>query len=124
MIKKISKGGFSLVEILLALLILGIGIVTLFNLFPLGFQALAYSRRLNEVSLLAQKKMEELKSQNALLEEGENSGEEGNLKWRISTKPLQIQGGPEVFLVELNIDFDFQGKSQTQKFVTYLSQNK
>ncbi|MBI4972773.1 MAG: prepilin-type N-terminal cleavage/methylation domain-containing protein [Candidatus Omnitrophica bacterium] len=57
-----AKRGFSLVEILLALLILGIGIVTLFNLFPLGFQALAYSRRLNEVSLLAQKKMEELKS--------------------------------------------------------------
>ncbi|MBI5145498.1 MAG: prepilin-type N-terminal cleavage/methylation domain-containing protein, partial [Candidatus Omnitrophica bacterium] len=38
-----AKRGFSLVEILLALLILGIGIVTLFNLFPLGFQALAYS---------------------------------------------------------------------------------
>jgi len=114
--------GFSLVEILVALLILGLGIAVLFNLFPLGWQALAHSRKLNEVSLLAQKKMEELKTPTGLVL-GEQSGKEGDLSWKINAQPLKLSDGIEVIFVELDVDFDFQKTPQKQRFITYLSED-
>lgn len=113
------KKGFTLVEILVALFIFGVGIVTFFNLFPLGLQSLSYSRRLNEVYFFAQKKMEELKLYN--IGSRPTEGEEKNLTWKISSKPVKVAEGLEVMLVELNIDFDFQKTRQNQKFVTYLA---
>ncbi len=111
--------GFSLVEILISLLILGLGLLVLFNLFPLGLQSLNYGRKLNEVSFLAQKKIEELKSQSAI-EIGQKSGKEGDLSWSISTQPLKLKDDIEVIYVEMDISFAFQGVNQKQRFVTYL----
>lgn len=111
--------GFTLVEVLISLVVLGLGIVVVLNLFPLGWQALMYSRRLSEVSFLAQKKLEELKSQGAVTP-AELSGSDGYLNWSLHIKPLALEEGIEVNFVELDIDFDFQAKKQTQKFVTYL----
>jgi prepilin-type N-terminal cleavage/methylation domain-containing protein len=112
--------GFSLIEVLVALFILGVGIAAVFNLFPLGWQSLAYSRKLNEVHLLAQKKLEELKNQEAW-EEGEQSGDEGDLSWSLSTKPLKLQADVEVIVVELEVDFEFQKQAQKQRFITYVA---
>ncbi len=55
--------GFTLIEVLLAIFILGLGMVTSFNLFPVGLQSLSYARRLNEVYFLAEKKMEDLNAE-------------------------------------------------------------
>lgn len=112
------KKGFTLIEILVSLFIFGLAVVIIFNLFPLSLQSLSYSRRLNEVYFLAQKKMEELKLYN--IGSVPMEGEENNLTWKISAKPVKIAEGLELQLVELNIDFDFQEKRQNQKFVTYL----
>jgi prepilin-type N-terminal cleavage/methylation domain-containing protein len=117
---KRSSTGFSLVEVLVALFILGMGIATLFNLFPLGWQALAHSRKLNEVYLLADRKMEECKTRGHL-EEGQASGQEGDLNWSISLKPFGLQGGGEVTFVQMEIDFVFQNQTQKQRFITYLT---
>lgn len=112
------KKGFTLVEILIALLILGSGMVLSFNLFVLGWQSLSYSRKLNEVAYLAQTKLEELKSQKDIIKMGETSGKEKGMTWIINTQP---QGSTlEIIQVELNIEFDFQTKPQKHKFVTYL----
>lgn len=115
-----SLTGFTLVEILISLLVLGIGITIMFNLFPLAFQSLMYSRRLNEAYFLAEKKLEELKSQ-GLSGQTSLSGREGELSWKISSGPLKLSEGVEVINAEVDIDFIFQGKLQAQKFVTYLS---
>ena len=110
------KKGFTLVEILIALLILGSGMAISFNLFVLGWQSLSYSRKLNEVAYLAQTKFEELKSQKDILQMGETSGKEKGLSWIINVQP---QGSNlEIIQVELNIEFDFQAKPQKHKFVT------
>jgi prepilin-type N-terminal cleavage/methylation domain-containing protein len=114
------KRGFTLVEILVSLFILAGGILIVFNLFPLGFQSLAFSRKLNEVSLLTQKKFEEIKSQE-VIELGVKSGKEGDLNWSLTSKPLELAEGIEVINVELDIDFDFLGKPHRQRFITYLS---
>ena len=112
------KKGFTLIEVLVAIFILGLGMVTIFNLFPLGLQSFSYARKLNEVYLLAEKKLEELKIQ-PKIEAGGISGQEKDLNWAISAKPLQLTEGIEVTVVELDIDFDFLGKTQKQSFVTY-----
>lgn len=117
------KKGFTLIEVLLAIFILGLGIVTSFNLFPLGFQSLSYARRLNEVYFLAEKKLEELKLQSKI-EVGEVSGKEKDLMWTIYAQPLKLPEGVELTYVELDIEFVFQGRQESQRFVTYLSGNQ
>ena len=114
------KKGFTLVEVLIAILILGLGIVTLANLFPLGLQSLSYARKLNKVYFLAEKKLEELKLQPSITP-GEMSGEEKDLNWKISIQPLKLPEGIEVTHVELEINFIFQGRMQKQRVITYLN---
>jgi prepilin-type N-terminal cleavage/methylation domain-containing protein len=114
------KRGFTLVEVLLAIFILGLGIVTSFNLFPLGLQSLSYARKLNEIYFLAEKKLEELKSQ-PKIEFGQTSGQEKDLHWAIYLQPLKFPEGIELTFVELDIDFVFMGRTERQRFVTYLA---
>lgn len=116
-----SLTGFTLVEILISLLIFGLGLVILFNLFPLALQSFAYGRKLQEVSILAEKKLEELKAIEEL-STGQMNGEEKdlNLNWNITIKPLGDQD-TDLMHVELDIELYFQGKSQKQRFVTYLA---
>lgn len=116
------KKAFTLIEILIAIFILGLGMVILFNLFPLGLQSFSYARKLNEVYFLAQKKLEELKLQPSL-EPLEASGEEKDLHWKISTRPSKLPEGIEVIYAELEIEFAFQARGQKQRFITYLSAN-
>lgn len=110
-----------MVEILISLLIFGLGLVILFNLFPLALQSFAYGRKLQEVSILAEKKLEELKAIEEL-STGQMNGEEKdlNLNWNITIKPLGDQD-TDLMHVELDIELYFQGKSQKQRFVTYLA---
>lgn len=114
------KRAFTLIEIMVSLAILGLGIVITFNLLPLAWQALSYSRKLNEVSYLAQETLEELKAQGSSVTMGETSGKQGDLNWKLTVKPLVLADNVEVVYAELNIDFLFQLLPQKQKFVTYL----
>jgi len=114
-----NKKGFTLVEVLIAVFILGLGIVTLANLFPLGLQAFSFARKLNEVYFLAEKKLEELKLQPRLTP-GETSGQENDVNWKITVSPLTLAGGVTVSYLELEIDFTFQGRMQKQRIITYI----
>lgn len=107
-------------ELMIALFVLGLGLVSLFNLFPLAWQALSYSRKLNEVATLAEKKLEELKAQPDKILSGQTSGENGDLNWAISAQPRTLTEGVKVTYVELDIDFSYQKQSQKQRFVTYI----
>ena len=113
--------GFTLVEVLVAMFILGLGIVSLFGLFPLAWQNLFYSRKLTQVTYLAHKKIDELKAQGKNIQMGEFSGKEGEMSWTVTCEPLKLSGGIEVVYVQLDINFDFQSRTQKQRFITYLS---
>lgn len=113
-----SKKGFTLVEILVALAILLLGIVVILNLFPLGWQSFTYARRLNGVSLLAEKKFEEFKLQK---EFKDSSGSEQGFNWAIKTQSIKLPQNVDVACAQLDIDFDYQGKKLSERFVTYVS---
>jgi type IV pilus assembly protein PilV len=56
-----NKSGFTLIEIIIALLILGVGLVGLLALFPVGFDAAGKASNIITATFLAQEQMEELK---------------------------------------------------------------
>ncbi|MDD4939707.1 MAG: prepilin-type N-terminal cleavage/methylation domain-containing protein [Candidatus Omnitrophica bacterium] len=115
-----AKRGYTLVEVLIAIFILGLGVVTLTNLFPLGLQAFSYARKLNEVYFLAEKKLEELKLE-PNLSAGQTSGVERDLNWKITVAPVTPLEGIELNYVELEINFYFQGRMQRQRVITYFN---
>ena len=113
------KRAFSLIEVLLSLVILVLGIVFVLNLFPLAWQSLSYSRKLNEISFFARNKLDELKTQESITP-GETLGKQGDLNWKISLQPLKLADGIEVISAQLDVDTNFSGKRETQRFITYL----
>jgi prepilin-type N-terminal cleavage/methylation domain-containing protein len=55
--------GFTLVEVIIALVILGIGVIALLRLFPTGVQRAAEAERITRATLLAQEILEGIKAQ-------------------------------------------------------------
>ena len=55
------EGGFSLIELMVALVLLGIGILSIANLFPLGSRTQLRDRMRTSAADLAQQKMEQLR---------------------------------------------------------------
>ncbi len=115
------KRAFTLVEILISIVILGIGITVMFNIFPLALQSLTYSRRLNQVYFLAQQKLDEIKADSPG-REFQDSGQQDELRWSLTTRPYQIQSEIELIMAQLDIEFNFQGRTVRQRFVTYLEE--
>ncbi len=55
-----EQGGFSLVELLVALVVLSLGVLAVAQLFPAGSRTMQSSRMLTTANFLAQQKIEEL----------------------------------------------------------------
>ncbi len=58
-----ASAGFSLIELMVALVLLGIGILTIANMFPLGSRTQMRDRMRTSAADLAQQKMEQLRLQ-------------------------------------------------------------
>ena len=98
--KPSAQGGFSVIELMVALTILGIGIIGLANVFPYGSQTQVKDRLRTSGADLAQQKMEQLRTvawSDANLTDGthpSNAGEtltltsEGvfNRRWFVTTQ--------------------------------------
>ena len=56
-----AQAGFSIIELMVALVLLGLGILSLANLFPLGSQTQLRDRLRTSATDLAQQKMEQLR---------------------------------------------------------------
>lgn len=116
MIQRSSKG-FTLVEILIAMLILGIGLSLVYSIFPLGLRISRDVQTLGRVSFFAQKKIEELKTMNGAPED--SSGEEPDFSWSI--KVQDYTGEANIVLKKIQLDAQWQQGQDTRKktFVTY-----
>jgi len=77
-----SSGGFTLLEVMVALAILGIGIVTVLELFAGGLRLGVKASRYTQATIYAQNVMSRLFAQTSL-DDGEESGElPGGYAWR------------------------------------------
>lgn len=116
--------GFTLIEIVTALAILVIGMVSILSLFPVGFQASGRAADYTKAAIFAQEKMEEIKMKgfdNAKSETEEDTGNtEGKFTRRVSITDVQEDKG---YLKEVivTVSWKERGKSCEKEFRTYIA---
>ncbi|MCD6327593.1 type II secretion system protein [bacterium] len=86
------RRGFTLLEVMIAMAILAIGLVTVMQLFAGALRLGRIDRGLTEAVLVAQRRMDELLLMTELDEGFEESGEEDGYSWTQYAEPL-YEGG-------------------------------
>ena len=92
-----DEAGFTLIEVLVAMSILGMSIVLIFSLFSQGLRALQIDQAYSEAVILAKSKLDEadlLSSLEPGVEEGDHSG---GLSW---SREIQEVADPSPFALE------------------------
>ena len=91
MIKRHGYGGFTLLEVLTAMMILTISIVVIFELFSGGLRSASLSNKYTRAIFHARAKMEATLLADTLME-GETEGiVEEDYRWRLSIVPLESE---------------------------------
>lgn len=115
--KKVASSGFTLIEILIALLILGIGMSLIYSIFPLGIRNSREVQTVGRISFFAQKKIEELKTLNATV--ADSSGEESGFSWQIKVQDFTTAENIALKKIELDAFWQEGSNNRTERFVTY-----
>lgn len=107
--------GFSLLEVLVASLIMVIGIIGLIPAFNAGMGSASRAKMWTEVAVLAQRKIEEIKAGI----QGEGHGKEGPYSWQVVEEDYSAPGVPKGALKRYNVIIRWQDKVhiREEKFV-------
>jgi hypothetical protein len=118
---KTSKNisAFMLIELIIASLILGLGLIFVFEIFPLSMQTITYSKRVNEAAFFAAKKIDEIKAQG--LNDGPDCGKEGNIEWKINLRPVDFGQGLTLNQAELDISYQINSNKEKHRFIIILA---
>jgi general secretion pathway protein I len=120
--------GFTLIEVVIALAILGIGLTVIMELFSgglrLGRVSEEYTRAMNYASL----KMEEMATQQTI-EEGETEGEfDKNFRWRVGVERVDLLPGDkgtefkppaDLYHIRVNVLWKSGSRERSAGFETY-----
>ncbi len=86
------SGGFTLIEVLVAFIVLAISLGALFQIFSTGMRASRSAEEYTRATLLAESKLAAIGITGAL-EEGETTGEyEDGYHWRVAIRPYRLDG--------------------------------
>ena len=114
--------GFSLIELTIALAILGVGLVGAIRVFPVGLQASRRSELSSRAVMTAQQTLESLKLESCqTVDEGETVIGPFTVTTHLSTPPLtQLVDPARLKAVEETIAWTQDGRSKLLTFITYL----
>lgn len=117
-----SQSGFTLLEIMASLAILGIGVIMVLRLFSGGLGLAGYSRDHTEMALLAREKLSEgfLESN---LNEGIVSGFKNGMEWKVEVTPYEAQNintSPNVRIVKVTASVRGIGQKKSAFSLTSL----
>ena len=114
--------GFTLLEILVAFIVLSIAGGALLQLFQGGLRNVALSSEFSHAALLARSKLAELEA-NSRIEVGEESGEfDETYQWRLTTMPYVEEGQEEAALqasyqaLHIRLDVLWGGEDDSHEF--------
>jgi prepilin-type N-terminal cleavage/methylation domain-containing protein len=98
-----KQGGFSLLEVVLAMTILSVGLLGVIGFFETGFKALRAGNRQGLAVRLAQEKMEELRSADpTLLSDGQNESDGMVRRWKIE----RSRRDPRIWIVQVQVEWE------------------
>ncbi len=116
--------GFSLVELVIAMAILGLGLVGAMRIFPVGLRASQRAQFRSRAALIAQRMLESLKLKPwEQLEEEETSQEEDGFTvvTKITRPTLEhLTDTSAVKALEVDVQWNEEGKSRTLTLATYV----
>ena len=120
LMKKRHARGFTLLEVLIAVLILGIGMSALYAIFPLGIRISKDVRTLGSISFFAQKKIEELKTMDG--SPSDSSGQENLFNWTIKVEDYTTGNNFVLKKIQLDASWPEGDRMRKKTFVTYFKQ--
>ena len=89
------SGGFTLIEVLVAFIVLAISLGALFQIFSTGMRASRSAEEYTRATLLAESRLAAIGITGAL-EEGETAGEyEDGYNWRVAIRRYRLEGQEE-----------------------------
>lgn len=116
--------GFSLVELVIALSILGIGLIGAMRVFPVGLRASQRAELRSRAAFIAQQTLEPLKVADwNQLTEGETRKEIKPFVIVTAISPAQpehVNSASVLKQVDVSVQWQQEGKPRTQSFATYL----
>jgi general secretion pathway protein I len=117
-----AQHGFTLVEMIVATLLLAIGVVGAMIALSSSVRANYAAERLQTAALLAQRKLTEIELQPDSLTGGDQQGDFGSqypeFHWRESVESTDY---PDLYRVTVTVQWDLKGVSpREQAYVTYL----
>lgn len=128
MIRRGSKG-FSLLEIVIALVLLTVGLVGVLYLFPVGLRASGRAGLMSKAAFFAQRKLEDIKREGYDFHStpGLRSGvfSDDKFSWEEKVENPLVEGEPpEVALrkIILTVQWVEEGAKRSEDFVTYIVQ--
>jgi general secretion pathway protein I len=88
--RKLDNRGFSLLEVIVALAIMAIGYMTVFNLFSVSIKSLGMSDQYQRAVNLANSKLSEIEMLNYEIENTSGTfKDEENFEWRVNIEPYE-----------------------------------
>ena len=83
------RNGFTLLEVVVAMAIVGLGVVTLFEIFSLGLRLGAKSFERTEATAYSRQVIDQVLIRRGVSEGGEQGSFGERYRWRIQVKPFQ-----------------------------------
>lgn len=122
LMKNNNYSAFTLVEILLALAILGIGLVGILSVFVVGTNSVRRTVEMTEASLLAQMILEDFKRQGHIdpsnLTLPDLSDYDEYKEYKVVSNPESISSPPGLYKIQLTIN---KNGREIVKFTTYIT---
>ena len=121
--------GFTLVEVVIALVILSVGLVATMTMFPVGLKAGRRSTAATEVAIVAGRVLEQVHvaGYNGMTADPPQvslSGREGRYHYEMAVTEPSLEGiepSAAVRRIDLTIDWQDEGTTQRETFVTYVA---
>lgn len=83
------RNGFTLLEVVVAMAIVGLGVTTLFEIFSLGLRLGTRSSKRTEATAYSRQAFDEMLIRQRLNDGGEEGSIGGSYRWSVQVKPFQ-----------------------------------